>query len=93
MASSAAAGKFLHAIETATIPARDAWSENATLDATVPNRRLRAEQQPGEPPGCPHSARPNVRLWTTPTSFQYNTTAAHIGGYSRTLVPESDDVR
>jgi hypothetical protein len=43
MASSAAVEKFLHAIETATIPACDAWSEDATLDATVPNWRLRAE--------------------------------------------------
>ena len=56
MASSAAVEKFLHAIETATIPACDAWNEDATLDTTVPNWRLRAEQQPGEPPGCPDSA-------------------------------------
>ena len=34
--------KFLHAIESATIPACDVWSEDATLDATVPNWRLHA---------------------------------------------------
>jgi hypothetical protein len=34
--------KFLHAIETATIPGCDVWSEEATLDATVPNWRLHA---------------------------------------------------
>ena len=34
--------KFLHAIETATIPGCDVWSEDATLDATVPNWRLHA---------------------------------------------------
>jgi hypothetical protein len=33
---------FLHAIENATIPACDAWSADATLDATVPNWRLHA---------------------------------------------------
>ena len=36
-------GKFLHAIETANIPGCDAWSADATLDATVPNWRLRAD--------------------------------------------------
>jgi hypothetical protein len=34
--------EFLNAIETATIPACDAWSADATLDATVPNWRLHA---------------------------------------------------
>ena len=34
--------KFLTAIQTATIPACDAWSADATLDATVPNWRLHA---------------------------------------------------
>ena len=34
--------KFLHAIETANIPGCDAWSADATLDATVPNWRLHA---------------------------------------------------
>jgi hypothetical protein len=34
--------KFLHAIETATIPGCDVWAEDATLDATVPNWRLHA---------------------------------------------------
>ena len=33
---------FLNAIATATIPACDAWSTDATLDATVPNWRLHA---------------------------------------------------
>jgi hypothetical protein len=42
MASPAAVEKFLHAIETATIPTCDAWSADATLDATVPNWRLQA---------------------------------------------------
>ena len=42
MASHAAVEEFLHAIETATIPACEAWSADATLDATVPNWRLRA---------------------------------------------------
>ncbi len=42
MASHAAVEEFLHAIETATIPACEAWSTDATLDATVPNWRLRA---------------------------------------------------
>src|SRR6202161_398487 len=35
-------GKFLQAIETATIPGCDAWSTDATLDATVPGWRLHA---------------------------------------------------
>src|SRR5580693_30604 len=35
-------GKFLQAIETATIPGCDAWSADATLDATVPGWRLHA---------------------------------------------------
>jgi hypothetical protein len=34
--------KFLTAIQTATIGACDAWSADATLDATVPNWRLHA---------------------------------------------------
>jgi hypothetical protein len=34
--------EFLHAIETATIPACTAWSKDAALDATVPNWRLHA---------------------------------------------------
>ena len=34
--------KFLRAIETAAIPGCDAWSADATLDATVPNWRLHA---------------------------------------------------
>jgi hypothetical protein len=42
MAGPAAVEKFLHAIETATIPTCDAWSADATLDATVPNWRLQA---------------------------------------------------
>ena len=42
MSSSPAIDKFLIAIQTATIPACDAWSAEATLDATVPNWRLRA---------------------------------------------------
>ena len=42
MASHAAVEEFLNAIETATIPACEAWSADATLDATVPNWRLRA---------------------------------------------------
>ena len=40
MASHPAVDQFLHAIETATIPACEAWSADATLDATVPNWRL-----------------------------------------------------
>jgi hypothetical protein len=42
MTSTPAVEKFLHAIENATIPACDAWSADATLDATVPNWRLHA---------------------------------------------------
>ncbi len=34
--------RFLTAIQTATIQACDAWSADATLDATVPNWRLHA---------------------------------------------------
>ena len=34
--------RFLTAVQTATIPACDAWSADATLDATVPNWRLHA---------------------------------------------------
>ena len=40
MEHAAAVGKFLHAIESAAIPACDVWSADATLDATVPNWRL-----------------------------------------------------
>ena len=42
MASAPVIEKFLHAIETATIPGCDVWAEDATLDATVPNWRLHA---------------------------------------------------
>jgi hypothetical protein len=42
MTSTPAVERFLHAIESATIPACDAWSADATLDATVPNWRLHA---------------------------------------------------
>jgi hypothetical protein len=42
MPSSPVIDKFLHAIETATIPGCDAWDASATLDATVPNWRLHA---------------------------------------------------
>ena len=42
MASTPVIEKFLHAIETATIPGCDVWAEDATLDATVPNWRLHA---------------------------------------------------
>ena len=42
MTSSPAVEEFLNAIETATIAACDAWSADATLDATVPNWRLHA---------------------------------------------------
>jgi hypothetical protein len=42
MADTSAIEKFLHAIETADIPGCDAWSTDATLDATVPNWRLHA---------------------------------------------------
>ena len=40
MTRSEAIDKFLNAIETAAIPACDAWSADATLDATVPNWRF-----------------------------------------------------
>jgi hypothetical protein len=40
--ASPAIEKFLYAIRTAAIPACDAWSAGATLDATVPNWRLHA---------------------------------------------------
>jgi hypothetical protein len=33
---------FLKAIESAAVPSCDAWSDDATLDATVPNWRLHA---------------------------------------------------
>jgi hypothetical protein len=42
MADTSAIEKFLHAVETASIPGCDAWSADATLDATVPNWRLHA---------------------------------------------------
>jgi hypothetical protein len=42
MADTSAIEKFLHAVETANIPGCDAWSADATLDATVPNWRLHA---------------------------------------------------
>jgi hypothetical protein len=42
MASTPVIEKFLQAIESATIPACDVWSADATLDATVPNWRLHA---------------------------------------------------
>jgi hypothetical protein len=42
MASSPVIEKFLHAIETATIPACDVWSTDAALDATVPSWRSHA---------------------------------------------------
>ena len=40
MSGSPVIDKFLHAIESATIPGSDFWSEDAILDATVPNWRL-----------------------------------------------------
>jgi hypothetical protein len=40
MTHAEAIDKFLNAIETAAIPACDAWSADATLDATVPNWRF-----------------------------------------------------
>ncbi len=47
MASTATAstviGEFLNAIQGAAIPGCDVWSPDATLDATVPNWRLRAD--------------------------------------------------
>jgi hypothetical protein len=42
MASSPVIDKFLHAIETATIPACEVWSADAALDATVPDWRSHA---------------------------------------------------
>ena len=42
MASTQVIDTFLDAIEHATIPECDAWSADATLDATVPNWRLHA---------------------------------------------------
>jgi hypothetical protein len=42
MESTTAVDEFLQAIESATIPACEAWSADATLDATVPNWRLHA---------------------------------------------------
>jgi hypothetical protein len=41
MVTSSAIDTFLRAIESAAIPSCDAWSEDATLDATVPNWRMR----------------------------------------------------
>jgi SnoaL-like domain len=43
MAITPSVEQFLHAIESATIPACDVWSADATLDATVPNWRLHAD--------------------------------------------------
>ncbi len=42
MASSPVIGRFLNAVENAAIDGCDAWSDTATLDATVPNWRLHA---------------------------------------------------
>jgi hypothetical protein len=42
MADTPVIEKFLQAIETAAIPGCDAWSADATLDATVPGWRLHA---------------------------------------------------
>jgi hypothetical protein len=42
MSSLPVIGKFLHAVEAATIPACEVWSPDAVLDATVPNWRLHA---------------------------------------------------
>ena len=42
MTDASAIDKFLGAIESATISCCDAWSADATLDATVPNWRLHA---------------------------------------------------
>ncbi len=42
MEDTTAIARFLHAIESATIPSCDAWSADAALDATVPNWRLHA---------------------------------------------------
>jgi hypothetical protein len=40
MMASTAVDRFLQAIENAAIPGCDAWSADATLDATVPNWRM-----------------------------------------------------
>jgi hypothetical protein len=40
MSGSPVIEKFLHAIESATIPGSDLWSADAKLDATVPNWRM-----------------------------------------------------
>jgi hypothetical protein len=40
MESTAAVDEFLHAIESATIPDCKVWSEDAKLDATVPDWRM-----------------------------------------------------
>ena len=42
LSSAPAIDKFLNAVQTASIPTCDAWSDDATLDATVPNWRLHA---------------------------------------------------
>ena len=42
MAGTPVIDKFLDAIQGATIPGCDVWSEDAMLDATVPNWRLHA---------------------------------------------------
>jgi hypothetical protein len=42
MESTGAVDRFLHAIENATIDECQAWSADASLDATVPNWRLHA---------------------------------------------------
>jgi SnoaL-like domain len=42
MATNSVIDSFLHAIESAAIPSCEAWSADATLDATVPNWRLHA---------------------------------------------------
>lgn len=42
MATTSVIETFLKAIESAAIPSCDVWSDDATLDATVPNWRLHA---------------------------------------------------
>ena len=42
MATTSVIDTFLKAVESAAIPSCDAWSDDATLDATVPNWRLHA---------------------------------------------------
>jgi hypothetical protein len=42
MGSMSAVEEFLHAIENAEIASCHAWSDDAVLDATVPNWRMRA---------------------------------------------------